>query len=105
MEGAILRVEEIRVVSIRECKIDKGGDLHHGSLPTYTSDFPDPLFPSYSYIHVSGPRWLIGDCGGGRERPPFFASRIGLAGWRNLHSRGTPWEGRSRPKNPCGKAV
>ena len=44
MEGAILRVEEVRVVSIRECKIDKGGDLHHGSLPTYTSDFPDLFF-------------------------------------------------------------
>ena len=40
MEGAILRVEEVRVVSIRECKIDKGGDLHHGSLPTYTRAAP-----------------------------------------------------------------
>ena len=50
--------------------------------------FPRSLFPSYGYNDISGRRWLIGHFEGGRERPPFFASRIGTAGFRNLHSRG-----------------
>ena len=41
-------------MSIQECKRDKGSDLHHGSLSTYTRDFPDlfvahavkPTFPA-----------------------------------------------------------
>ena len=42
--GEHFGVKKGRAVSIQECKIDKGGDLHHGSLPTYTSDFPDLFF-------------------------------------------------------------
>ena len=61
------------------------------------------LCPLYGYGSTPGLAVPIGDFGNGRERPPFFASRIGTVGWRTLQSRGTPWEGRSRPKNPCGK--
>ena len=42
----------------------------------------------------------IGEFGGGRERPPFFASRIGTAGQADVHWRALAWEGRSRPINP-----
>ena len=60
--------------------------------------------PLYGYGSIPGFAVLIGDFGGGRERPPFFASRIGTAGWADVHWRATPWEGRSRPNAPCGKA-
>ena len=42
----------------------------------------------------------IGEFGGGRERPPLFASRIGNAGQADVHLRAIAWEGRSRPINP-----
>ena len=60
--------------------------------------------PLCGYGSTPGLAVPIGDFGGGRERPPFFASRIGTAGWADVHWRATPWEGRSRPKYPCGKA-
>ena len=42
-------------MSIQECKRDKGSDLHHGSLPTYTRDFPD-LFVAHSVTAIfAGP--------------------------------------------------
>ena len=42
----------------------------------------------------------IGEIGGGRERPPLFASRIGNAGQADVHCHAIAWEGRSRPINP-----
>ena len=47
-----------------------------------------------------------GEFGGGRERPPpFLVPGSGTAALRNSHLRNTPWEGRSRPNYPCGKAT
>ena len=60
--------------------------------------------PLYGYGSTPGLAVPIGDFGGGRERPPLFASRIGTAGQADVHWRALTWEGRSRPKNPCGKA-
>ena len=37
--------------------------------------------------------------------PPFLLPGAGAGVWRNSHLRHTPWEGRSRPKYPCGKAT
>ena len=37
--------------------------------------------------------------------PPFSLPGSGAAALRNLHLRNTPWEGRSRPNDPCGKAT
>ena len=65
---------------------------------------PDLITPLVVTAISPAHPWPIGDFGGGRERPPFFASRIGTAGWADVHWCATPWEGRSRPKYPCGKA-
>ena len=37
--------------------------------------------------------------------PPFLVPGSGTAALRNSHLRNTPWEGRSRPNYPCGKAT
>ena len=93
MEGAILRGKEGLSVSIQECKIDRGGNLHHGSLPTYTRDFPD-LFVLLMVTAISpdpGGRSGISEVDG--SDPPFLVPRSGTVGLRNLHSRGHPLGG------------
>ena len=54
----------------------------------------------FSYGSTRSLSGLIGESGSGRERPPFFASRIGTAGQADVHWRALAWEGRSRPINP-----
>ena len=56
--------------------------------------------PRCSYGSTRGLAMPIGEFGGGRERPPLFASRIGTAGQADVHCRAIAWEGRSRPKYP-----
>ena len=41
--------------------------------------------PRFSYGSPSGLAVPIGEFGGGRERPPLFASRIGNAGQADVH--------------------
>ena len=53
-----------------------------------------------SYASTRGSAVPIREFGGGRERPPLFASRIGNAGQADVHGRAIAWEGRSRPINP-----
>ena len=45
-----------------------------------------------------------GEIGGGRERPPLFASRIGKTVPADVHWRAIALGGRSRLNYPCGKA-
>ncbi len=52
----------------------------------------------------NGPAVPIGGERSWTGATPFFASMIGTAVLRNLHLSSTPWEGRSRPKYPCGNA-
>ena len=62
----ILTGTERPTVSIRECKGDKGDNLHHGSLPPYTRDFPD-LFVAHAVTAMfSAPPCPHGEIGGGR---------------------------------------
>ena len=89
-------------MSIQECKIDKGADLHHGSLPTYTRDFPD-LFLLLIVTSIPpdpGGRSGILEVDG--SDPPFLLPGSGAAVLRNLHLRNTPWGGRSRPIHGFG---
>ena len=85
-------------------KRTKGADSHEPAPVIHKSDSLD-LILSYSVTPRFPDLWLpIGDFGGGRERPPYFASRIGTAGLRNLHSRGTPGRVAPVPLIPGGKA-
>ena len=45
----------------------------------------------------------LGESGDGRERPPFFASRIGNKGQADVHGRAIALGGRSRLTIPGGK--
>ena len=58
----------------------------------------------FGYASARGSAVPIGEFGGGRERPPLFASRIGTAGQADVHLRAIASEGRSRLNYPCGKA-
>ena len=61
-----------------------------------------------SRFSYGSPRGLvvpIGEIGGGRERPPFFASWIGTAGQADGHWRTLAWGGGAPvPSIPGGKA-
>ena len=69
----------------------------------------EPFFltrcPLYGYGSTPG----LGGAERGNRRwtgaTPFLLSGSGMAVLRKSHLRRTPWEGRSRPKNPCGKAT
>ncbi len=92
------------LVPIQECEKDKPGGFTKGSPVDSPRGFPRSFCLSCSYAHI--PRSAV-PIGGDRRwtgAPPLFASRIGTAVLRHLHLRNTPWEGRSRPKYPCGKA-
>ena len=54
----------------------------------------------FSYGSTYGSAVPIGEIGGGRERPPLFASRIGNAGQADVHCRAIAGEGRCRAIYP-----
>ncbi len=85
-------------MSIRECKGDKGRDLHPGSLLTFTSAFPD-LFVAHAVTATfPAPPCPHGEIGGGRERPPLFPARCGRGGVAQFTSAPHPLGG-SLPSN------
>ena len=89
---------------IKECTWDKGGYVHERvlSMCTYTFSYPAVPFTVTALLPDSPCRSGISEVDG--SDPPLFASRIGTAGQADVHWRALTWEGRSRPKNPCGKA-
>ena len=93
---------ELHTVSIQECKGDKGGNLHHGSLPPYTRDFPDLIVAHAVAAIFPAPPCPHGESGGGRERPPLFPARCGRGGVAQFTSAPHPWGGRSLPNIPAG---
>ena len=93
------------LLPIQECEKDKTGGFTKSGPVDSQRRFPRFFCLSCNYGHIPGSALPIGEIGSGRERPPCFASRIGTVVWRNFHLRDTPWEGRSRPKYPCGKAT
>ena len=89
-------------VPIGECKGDIRGNLHRRDLSTYTSDFPDLFFAHAVTAIYSGPPCRSGKSEVDGSDPPFSLPGSGAAAARNLHLRGTSWEGRSRANDPCG---
>ena len=63
---------------IQECEWDTPGGFTNGGPGDSHLRVPRSLFLSMNYGHSPGSAVPIGEIGGGRERPPLFASRIGI---------------------------
>ena len=98
------------------------GSLTSGELSTLHRCFPRSPFPACGYGQIPGRRRPHGEIGGGRERPPLFAARIGSGGVAQFtfaphplggapvpiilagRPGGRPWTGwwTCPPRPPCG---
>ena len=80
-------------MSIQGCKRDKGHDLHHGSLSTYTRGFPDlPLFLMVTAISLD-PRGRSGNLEVDGSDPPFLPPGSASWGQGDVHCRALAWRG------------
>ena len=89
---------------IQECEKDTTGGFTNGGPGDSQVRLTGSLCLSFCYGQIFGSAVPIGEIGSGRDRPPYFASRIGTAASVNFTRARTAGEGRSRPNNPCGKA-
>ena len=89
---------------IQECEWDTSGGFTNSGPGDSQIRFPRSLFLSMSYGHIPGSVVPIGEIGGGRERPPCFASRIGTATGAVFTCAASPGRVAPVPIIPSGKA-
>ena len=90
---------------IRQCEWDTPGGFTNGGPGDSQIRFPRFLFLSMNYEHIPGSAVLLGEIGGGRERPPpFLLPGSGTAALRKSHLRNAAGGVAPVPLIPGGKA-
>ena len=90
---------------IRECEWDTPGGFTKSGPGDSQVRVPRSFFLSVSYgLRTPGRRCRSRRSEVDGSDPRVLMPGSGTAALRHSHLRNTPWEGRSRLNNPCGKA-